>query len=253
MPAAAPAGQGRSLARGRVGTADAHRDGTELRGRLRRDRRRAGRLREGRAGHRVRARGLQLRRGQPARLPGRPDQPGAARLRHPAAVLAHPDADRDDRGRPGLRVRRPVHARHRRVRPAGDRGLARRAVRRAGGPDPRDHRDLPQGVAPRAAQLPGQVLHHPAAAGSGHRPGQAAQADQPPGPGAHPDRGRRDRPEERRAGRRAGRGLGADLLLPGEGRAAVGRAAGRRAGPGAIRRSARWRCSPRRRWPSART
>ena len=73
------------------------------------------------------------------------------RVRHLPAVLADPDAHRDDRGRAGLRVRRPVHARHRGVRAAGDRGLARRAVRRAGRPDPGADRDLPHGVAPRAA------------------------------------------------------------------------------------------------------
>ena len=45
-----------------------------------------------------------------------------------------------------------------RVRPAGDRGLPRRALRRAHRADPRDHRDLPDGLAPRAAGLPGPVL-----------------------------------------------------------------------------------------------
>jgi hypothetical protein len=34
-----------------------------------------------------------------------------------------------------------------RLGPAGDRGLARRAVRRADRPVPRDHRDLPDGLA----------------------------------------------------------------------------------------------------------
>ena len=78
-------------------------------------------------------------------------------------------------------------------------------------------------------ELPGPALHDPAAARPRDRPRQAAQADQPPGPGADPDRGGGARPEERGARRRAGRGLGADLLLPGEGGAGVGRplAAGR--------------------------
>ena len=43
---------------------------------------------------------------------------------------------------------RPVHAGPGRVRPAGHRGLARRPVRRADRPVPRDHRDLPDGLAP---------------------------------------------------------------------------------------------------------
>ena len=80
---------------------------------------------------------------------------------HLAALLAHARADRDDRGRPGLCLGRPVRAGPGRVRPAGDRGLARRALRRADRPDPRDHRDLPEGLAPRAAGLPGPVLPIP--------------------------------------------------------------------------------------------
>ena len=94
-------------------------------------------------------------------------------------------------------------------------------------------RDLPDGLAPRAPRLPRQALHAPADERR-HRPRQAAQADQPPGPGAHPDRDRRARPEERRARRRARRGLAAHLLLPGEGRPHLGRAARRgqgQAGP----------------------
>ena len=92
-----------------------------------------------------------------------------------------------------------------------------------------------------------------------HRPRQAAQADQPPGPRAHPGRDRRARPEERRARRRARRGLAADLLLPGEGGPHLGRAARRgqrQAGPDAAgarrdrRRAARHR---RRRRPGCAT
>ena len=83
--------------------------------------------------------------------------------------------------------------------------------------------------------------------------GKAAQADQSSGPGAHPDRGRRARAEERRAGRRAGRGLGADLLLPGEGRLDLGRSARRRRGAGAIRPSGRSTWSRRLASPSAKT
>ena len=50
-------------------------------------------------------------------------------------------------------------------------------------------------------QLP---LEKRAGRGWGHRAGQAAQADQPPGPRAHPDRPGGHRPEERRTRRRAG-------------------------------------------------
>src|ERR1700757_1795518 len=55
-------------------------------------------------------------------------------------------------------------------------GAARPAVMRGA----RDHGDLREGLAPRPAGLPGQVL--PPAAGGGSRPGQAAQAHQPSGP-----------------------------------------------------------------------
>ena len=139
-------------------------------------------------GHRVRARGLQLRRGQPARLHRRQDRAAADRLGHPPAVLADARADRDDRGRARLRLRRPVHPRHRGLRAAGDRGLARRALRRAGRPDPGDHRDLPDGVAAASGwSTPGRHYTIPLPPGPGHRARQAAQADQPPGPRPDPD------------------------------------------------------------------
>ena len=63
----------------------------------------------------------------------------------------------------------------------------------------------------------------PLPAGPGHRARQGAQAHQPSGQGPDPDlRGRR-RAEEHRHGGRAGRGLAADLLLPGEGGRDLGR------------------------------
>ncbi len=112
-------------------------------------------------------------------------------------------------------------------------------LRRAAGPHPGDHRDLPAGLAPREGRAPGQALHDPAARRAGHRAGQAAQADQPPGARANPDHDRRDRPEERRAGRRDRRRLAADLLPARDGRRGLGRLAGGRARQARRRRWAR--------------
>src|SRR5205814_2148306 len=82
------------------------------------------------------------------------DAADAARLRDLPAVLAHARADRDDRGRARLCVGRPVHAGPGRLRAAGDRGLARGAVRRTHRPGPRGHRGLPDGLAPPAPGWP---------------------------------------------------------------------------------------------------
>ena len=87
----------------------------------------------------------------------------------------------------------------------------------------------------------------------GHRTGQGAQADQPSGPGPDPDHPGRARPEERRPGGRAGRRLGADLLLPGEGRRSLEDRRWRQARPNATRRCRRLTSSRRPRWPSATT
>ena len=219
---------------------DARRDDPQLRGRVQRDGQGAERLRGGGPRHHLRARGVQLRRGQPARLHRRPHDDAGDRLRHPADLLKDPGPDRDDRGRPGLRVRRAVHPRPRHLGPAGDRGLARRPLRRPDRPDQGADRDLPGRLAARAARLPGQALHAPAPGRPGHRPRQAAQADQPPGPRPHPDRHRRPRPQERRARGRAGRGLAAHLLPPGEGRHRLGRAAQGGAGQARPTTCRRW-------------
>ena len=50
---------------------------------------------------------------------------GGTGLRRPAALHPHAHADGDDRRRPRLRVRRPVHPGSRRLRPAGGRELGR--------------------------------------------------------------------------------------------------------------------------------
>ena len=153
----------------------------------------------------------------------------AARTSRPGSSSSTPapPAAGDDRGQPGRPVRWPLRARHRHLRAAGHRGLPRRALRRADRPDPGGDRDLPPGLAARTADLRRAPLHGAAAAGRRHRPGQAAEAGRPPGPGPHPDHDRRDRPAERQARRRAGQRLAAALLHPGEG--------GRRVGPPAAR------------------
>ena len=154
------------------------------------------------------------------------------RLRRHAALHAHPDADRDDRGRARLRLRRPVHPRPRRVRPAGDRGVPRRraTTRRSRGPA-RWSRSAAQVWRREAVVHRGQALPDPAAAWAGHRAGQAAQADQPPGARADPDRAGRDRPAQRRARRGDRRGLAALFLYSGAGGPVWGAALARGPGP----------------------
>ena len=109
--------------------------------------------REGRARPGLGARGVLLRRHQPGRLPRRQDRRDRDRHRDHQRVLPHGDGHRPDRGRLRLRQRRPVHPRPRRVRPAGHRGLPRRAVREPDAAHPRLHRRVPHGVAARAGRL----------------------------------------------------------------------------------------------------
>ena len=109
-----------------------------------------------------------------------------------------------------------------RLRPPGDRGVPRRALRRPARSHPRDHRHLPLRVAarppgPRGRQLPGAV-----ARGGGHRARQAAQDHGPPRPRADPHLRRLPRPEERRDDGRAGRGVAPVALLARAGPRAVG-------------------------------
>ena len=127
----------------------------------------------------------------------------------------------------------PLRARPGRLRPAGHRGLPRRALRQAADPHPGDHRDLPPGLEAGAGRVRRQGVHDPAARGPGHRAGQAAEADHPPGPRPHPDPRRRPRPQERRADRRDRRRLAAALLPAREGQGRLGRRPGRRARPSA--------------------
>ena len=66
-----------------------------------------------------------------------------ARHRHRAARRPHAGDARDVGAVAAGAVRRPVRARHRHQRPAGDGGLARRPLRPARAPHPRDDRDHP--------------------------------------------------------------------------------------------------------------
>ena len=69
-----------------------------------------------------------------------------------------PGRARADRRRPRQRQRRPRDPRARRVRAAGDRGLARAALRQAARPHPRGRRHRPGGAAPRAPRVRRQDL-----------------------------------------------------------------------------------------------
>ena len=101
-----------------------------------------------------------------------------------------------------------VQARPRHLRPAGGRGLARSAVRRAAGAHARVRRHRAHGARPRDGHLPGRVLRAAAA----RRPGQAAEDDHRPRAGADPDLHRRDRAEEHALTGRDRRRLASDDL-----------------------------------------
>lgn len=112
-------------ARGRAGAGG---DAAALQRRVPRDRRGAARLRARGARHRLRAGGVQLRRSEPARLSRRAHGTAGDRVREPATLHPHAHAHGDDGSRARPRLRRALHPRHRRQRPAGGRGLPRRAV-----------------------------------------------------------------------------------------------------------------------------
>ena len=196
---------------------------TQLLGRLPRRRHPRPGAREGRSRRRVGGRGVLVRRHQPGRLPRRQDRAGRDRHRDHQRVLADRDGDRPDRRRLRLRQRRPLHPRPRRLRPAGDRGLPRRAVRAPDAAHPRVHRGLPDGLEARAGRLRRPDHPGPAAGRPGHRARQAAEADQPPEALRHP--GVLGQPDGHVRGRDgAGRQrLAADLLRPREVPAGVGR------------------------------
>ena len=102
---------------------------------------------------------LGRRRVHPARLPGRSnvdhplghrDRAAGSPYAGDASHVGHVDAGP---------VIRPVRARDRYERPAGDGGLAWRPLRPPGTADPRDHRDPPHDQHGTAAHLPGRGVH----------------------------------------------------------------------------------------------
>ena len=87
----------------------------------------------------------------------------AAGLRRDPGRHPHPGGDRTGRTHARRPVRRPVPARPRRVRPAGDRGPARRAVREAAHAAARDRGRRADGVGRGEGRLRGGDGHDPAA------------------------------------------------------------------------------------------
>ena len=146
---------------------------------------------------------------------------------HHPALLAQPGADRPDGGDARRAVGRPVRVGPRHVGSAGDRRLARGAVREADRPHPRHDRDLSQGVEWRQGRVPGLRVPAPPRRGR-HRARQADQVHEPAAGQGHPDRPRHDRSQERRAHRRDRRHLADDPLRPRPLPAGVGRRARRR-------------------------
>ena len=161
---------------------------------------------------------------------------GSAVMQIPART---PGGDRDDRGHHRHALRRPVPARPGRVRPAGLRGLARRAVRQAAGAHPGVRRHRPAGAGPQAGGVRRRAL--PAAAA--RRPGQGAAAELPPAARGHPDlpgRGRARRTWSWPArSPTAGWRSSSPRSSPPSSSAAIARRAGEgRQGPGRLRRGA---------------
>ena len=113
---------------------------------------------------------LGLRRAHAARLPRGDDRDDPARHRHRPARRAHAGDAGDVGDVVAGAVRRPLRPRHRHQRPAGDGGLARRPLRPAGHPHPRDDRDHPHDHRRRAAQPRRRGLHAAAARRRGTQP-----------------------------------------------------------------------------------
>ncbi len=222
-------------------------DAARLRRQPARDRRPGGRPREGGPGHDLGGRALWLRRPHVDGLPGSEDGDRRDRRRDPQRLLAHPRRPAADRGRARQRLRRPRRDRPRGQRAAGHRGLPRHRLRQAHRPHPRDHRDHPDGPAPRAA---GQRRHLQAAAPGGPGPGsrQAPQAAQQARAPRRTPLGRGARRQERRDDGRGRRRMAAVAVPPRQGQGGLGRGAreGQREAlprPGARSRSTPAACS----------
>ena len=140
-----------------------------------------------------------------ARLGRRADRADRRRRGGHADPGPHAGDDRDDRGHPRHAVRRPVPARPGRLRPAGLRGLARRAVRQAARPAPAStSRSSGMALRPRdACATTGEHYTLPLPDG----PGKALKLTVHPVRERHPALPGRGRPEEPRAGRRDRRRL----------------------------------------------
>ncbi len=150
---------------------------------------------------------------------------------HPPRLGHLPDArplarhDRDDGRHDRPALRRAHDPRHRLLRAAGRRGLARAALRQAAAAHARVRRGRAHGARPRTRRVP----RRDARAAAARRAGQGAQAHDLPRAGAHPHLPRRDRAEEHRAGGRDRRRLDPHAVLPGARlRAATAAPGGRR-------------------------
>ena len=131
------------------------------------------------------------------------------RRRDPERLLAHARRCSPDRGRAGQRLGRTRDPRARRVRPAGDRGLARHAYSRPLGRTREAIEIIRRGAAPRGDRVRRQDLPAAAARGPGHRPRQAAEDADPARAQQRPDLPRRARPQDRRGRRGVRRRLAA--------------------------------------------
>ena len=144
-----------------------------------------------------------------------PPAPSTSRsARDPADLHPHADAARHDRSRARRPVRRPLVLGLGASGPAGHRGLPWRALRQAARPHPRDHRDLPRGLAPRAVTHDGPIYQLPLPEGQGTGLGKPLKIITHPVRERDPDLRRLAGPEERGDDRRGRRRLAAGVLLP---------------------------------------
>ena len=176
-------------------------------------------------------RGLRLRRRQPHGLPGGGHRDRRDRGGHPPHLHAHPHAARHDRGRRRRPVRRPVRPRARRLGPAGDRGVPRRAVRRSRSPAPaRSSRSAARCGPASGSTYEGKAYTLPLPPEQGTGLGKPLKLITRPVRERIPIYVAAARAEERAHDRRGGRRLAAAVLPAREGRRRVGRRPGRGCG-----------------------